>query len=296
MTIDEAIEDYLACETNALTHRTYQWYSWALKAFEHWCRTHGITDLSQVTAALVQRFVAADPAMSSNTRHHKTQVVKGFLRWCSVDEETRIEEKTVRRILMPKVEQKPIDIFSEEDILCLLAACEKTRYCVRNRAILLLLLDIQLGELAGLSHAHAHRFRHTFAIQQLLARTPAFVLMEILGHRCLESTKLYMRALSQVHARQASVSMVDDMWSGPRTVREVFVREGIWRERQRKADVAQKHVPDIVIPEVVPKSSDDEPDVHAHWAVFFSTRQTRHPGPWLTTSKVAETVSDVLPE
>jgi site-specific recombinase XerD len=67
-----------------------------------------------------------------------------------------------------------------------------------------------LGKQARVKNVHAHRFRHTFAIHQLLAGTSAFVLMQLLGHSTLESTKMYVRALSQMQARAASVSVVDE--------------------------------------------------------------------------------------
>lgn len=306
MKIVAAIQEYLASKENSWTHDTYRWCSWMLeKRFLPWCTSQKLDELSQLTAVQVQAFVSAEPALSANTKHHRAQVVKGFLRWCSVDDDFGVRGKMVQRIEMPKVEQGEVDIYSEQDIRKLLSACERTRYPLRNRAIVLLLLDTgvraselcpdsdrpeertgllfehvflgkrdadsyilvmgksrksrtvklgretrlatmkyinherprdieheylfvakgrgpltsrglealiqQLGEAAGVKHAHPHRFRHTFAIQQLMAGTSALVLMQLLGHTSLEATKIYTRALSEVQARQASVSVVDEM-------------------------------------------------------------------------------------
>jgi site-specific recombinase XerD len=306
-----AIEEYLASKELSWTHDTYRWMSWMLQQrFLSWCRSQNLQELSQLTAVQVQRFVNAEPGLSDNTKHHRAQIVKGFLRWCSVDEDFGVREKMVKRIEMPKVEQPEIEIFSQQEIQRLLAAAAETRYALRNRAIVLLLLDTgvraselcpdsdrpeertglllehvflgqrntesyilvmgkgrksrtvglgretrlatmkylnherprgvthpyllvakggealtsrglesviqDLGERARVRNAHPHRFRHTFAIQQLLAGTSAFVLMQLLGHSSLESTKIYVRALSDLQARQASVSVVDELQKLPR--------------------------------------------------------------------------------
>jgi len=69
----------------------------------------------------------------------------------------------------------------------------------------------ELGEAAGVTGIHPHRFRHTFAVSQLLAGTSDLVLMRLLGHTTLEATKIYTRAMSQEQARKSAVSVMDRM-------------------------------------------------------------------------------------
>jgi site-specific recombinase XerD len=66
-----------------------------------------------------------------------------------------------------------------------------------------------LGDMAGIVDVHPHRFRHTFAVNQLLAGTSDLVLMRLMGHTTLESTRIYTRGMTQAQARGASVSIVD---------------------------------------------------------------------------------------
>lgn len=304
MDIMAAVDEYLATKAPTWTHKSFAWYRKMLGSFQRWCEANELTDLSQITAVQVQKFVSADPLHSDNTRHHRAQVVKGFLRWCSMDEDFGVKEKIVKRIEMPVVEEQEITIYSDIEIMRLLNACEQTRYKLRNRALLLLLLDTgirlseacydgerpeettgllldhviigpprgesyiaimgkgrkprtlkmgqetrlavqkyinhergrseqpylflaqgdtplsvrtvdqllkKLGNLARVEDCHAHRFRHTFAIHQLMAGTSALILMQLLGHTTLEATKVYTRALTQMQTRQASVSVVDVM-------------------------------------------------------------------------------------
>jgi len=303
MDISAAIEEYLGAKQNALTHSTYAWYDRFLTLFDAWCKDEGLTDLSAITPTHVQRFVAASPTRNTHTLHARAQIVKGFLAWCAEDDEMGVKERIVRRIVMPKVEQSEIEIFSDSEILRLFRACDKTQHPHRNKAILHILLDTgiraaelcydgdrpeeetglrmenlivgragesfvrvmgkgrkirtvglgqettmavrrylnrerghtdspyvflnrsseplsvrmlqqllrRLGALAGVSNCHPHRFRHTFAIHQLMNGTSALVLMQLMGHTTLEATKIYTRAISHTQARKAASSVVDQM-------------------------------------------------------------------------------------
>ena len=312
MEVKTGIQEYLASKELNWTHDTYRWVNFMLFRFQMWCKSEGLTELSQLTAVHVAQFANAEPKLSDNTKRGRVQVVKGFLRWCSVDVDMGVKEKVVKRIEMPSVEQPEIQIYSEAEIEQLLEACAKTRYALRNRAIVLLLLDTgircaeccfdserpeettglkvsdvvlgqrgsesyilvmgkgrkprtvklgsetrlalmkyidrerprdldhdflfvakgrepltargleslikDLGEFARVQNAHPHRFRHTFAIRQLMAGTDSMILMQLMGHASLESTKIYLRALTQLQARQASVSIVDEMRKAPREI------------------------------------------------------------------------------
>ncbi|HEU5377291.1 MAG TPA: tyrosine-type recombinase/integrase [Ktedonobacteraceae bacterium] len=395
MEISLAIDEYIACKRNKLTSDSRQWYKWLLGKFEQWCRVRDLMDLGQITPRLVQEFIADNPDHSSNTRHHRAQVVKGFLRWCAADDDMGVRQKTVDRIEMPKVVLPEVAIYSEDEVKRLLLACEQTRHFLRNRAIILLLLDtgVRVAELCydntrpeeqtGLrledvvigaegtdsyitvmgkgwksrtlkmgketcsalhayltyarphtQHSYAfvgrnaepltvhgvqtiltnvgrwgkvenvypHRFRHTFAINQLLAGTPSLVLMTLMGHTTLESTKTYTRALTQLHARQASISVVDTLWEKVQPDQVALIRQSITKKRQQKGAKAQapKRTKTVFHREdggsVVLKRNRDPKPVYAQWSLFFRIWQERCSITRLGTSQVWKLLSDVLPE
>ena len=307
MKISDAVDEYLSSRQPALTHKTFRWYTDFLTKFDRWCAREGITDLNQVTAVHVAKFSMENPNDADNTRHHRVQITKTFLRWCAEDEEMGVRKKMIDRIELQHVEQPEVEIFSEEDIKRLFRACDGMRNPHRNRAILHVLLDTgvraselcvdsdrlqeqtglllenlilsrleresyirvigkgrkvrsiglgqssivalkkylnrergvncgspyvflsshgmdealsvrmlqqlleELGRRASVENVHPHRFRHTFAVRQLLAGTSDLVLMRLMGHTTLDSTKIYIRAMSQLQARLAAISVVDHM-------------------------------------------------------------------------------------
>lgn len=305
MLIHDGIEEYLASKQNSITHSTWIWYDTFLGYFLDWAEQHRLTQLDQITTAHVQQFVADCPTNNTHTRHARAQVVKGFLSWCANDEDMGVRRKVVERIELPKLVQSEVELFTEIELAKLLRACEKTTQPLRNKALLLILLDTgiraaeccvdndrpmeetglrmenlilgrgtdsfirvmgkgqktrtvglgyettiavrryinrervyswqdgtyvfltkdgdplsvrmlqqmldELGDMAGVVGVHPHRFRHTFAVNQLLAGTSDLVLMRLMGHTTLASTQIYVRAMTQLQARNAAISVVDKM-------------------------------------------------------------------------------------
>lgn len=150
MNISDAIDEYLGCKRNSITHKTYIWYEARLDFFLAWAATHGYCNLAQITAPLVAQCVASLPSTNSYTRHGYAQVIKGFLNWCALDEEYGVRERAVKRIEMPKLEINDIYLFSDKDIDHLLSACDNTAYPLRAKAIVHVFLDtgIRVSELA----------------------------------------------------------------------------------------------------------------------------------------------------
>jgi site-specific recombinase XerD len=302
MDIRAAVDEYLTCKQNAITAKTYRWYEQFLRWWCDWCDRQNLTDLSQITTAHVQQFVASNPKDSSNTRHHRAQVVKGFLNWCAQDDEMGVRKKVVERIEMPKVVQEEVQPLTDKEMKAVFKAAERVKYPIRATAIVKTFLETgirlselgydgarpqeetglrmenlffgrddsyirvmgkgrqsrtvgiesdtvlalkrylnrerprvnseyvflsdngdplsirmiediitEIGELAGIDGLHPHKFRHTYAVNQLLSGTDSKILRILMGHKSVQAQEKYLRTVDSIKARVMSISVVNQV-------------------------------------------------------------------------------------
>ena len=102
MILSDAVEEYLCSKQHSITHDTRAWYTYHLDYLVRWCSQRQIKHVSEITPSLIQKAVSDHPRTNANTRHGFVQVVKGFLRWCSEDDDLGVRERTVKRIELPK--------------------------------------------------------------------------------------------------------------------------------------------------------------------------------------------------
>lgn len=155
----EAIEQYLLECQVSLSPQTLAWYQHKLAALEEWL---GERDLTTPTANQFLAYLQTHPSgktgkmLSTYTTHGYAQVIRGFLNWCD-----RNGYGSHRPPAMPRVKQKIIETFSEQQIKALLSACaqeETPTLAARDRAILFTLLDtgVRASELCHLRLAGLH--------------------------------------------------------------------------------------------------------------------------------------------
>jgi integrase len=87
----------------------------------------------------------------------------------------------------------------------------------------------RLFVMAGVPKGHAHRFRHTFAIELLLAGVPVERVAVMLGHRSVKITERYYSAWTRTRQEQLEAD-VRCTWSDPpiqmKGTREVHAKNG----------------------------------------------------------------------
>jgi site-specific recombinase XerD len=167
--LSAAIQDYLYA-LGGKSPRTKVSARTILRQFAAWCDTQSLT-LEQLKATHIRSYAdylrsrkgPKGGPLADNTLHTHMLRLKAFLYWCSREDDFSdlISERVARRIELPKVEQKVIDIITPDQFKRLYAACDDSRYAgdtQRNRAILCLLLDtgIRVSELCGLTIDHIY--------------------------------------------------------------------------------------------------------------------------------------------
>lgn len=163
----EALEVYEVTVSN-LSADTKAWYHSKLEIFANWCKDQGI-DLPDITPKTIITFLEylqtrinprSKKLITTDTLHGYIKVIRQFLTWCSDDEDygQYVVKKTVRRIALPKVEQKIIETFTTAEITAFFDAADKSNMPKRDRAILSLLLDtgIRASELCTLTIENVH--------------------------------------------------------------------------------------------------------------------------------------------
>jgi integrase len=151
--IERMVEDYLAsCRARGLSPKTVKMaYGYPLRGvFLRWCGRQGITDGTQLTTRLLERFSAelldqggARGELSKNTVWTYMKAVRSFLAW------TRAEGETVEaEARLPKLPQRLVEVLSRDEIKRIEDATDSER----DKLIVRLLADtgVRVGELVKL--------------------------------------------------------------------------------------------------------------------------------------------------
>lgn len=164
----EAVEDYRYAILD-LAPRTQTGYMQRLRVFADWCASQSIT-LESLRQAHIRQYAdylrhrpgtqrgREGALIGTTTLHGYLLALKIFLHWCANEEdyEASVSKRLADRVELPSIEGKVPDCFTAGQIKAMLAACEKCdtpTQAVRNRAIVLVLLDtgIRAGELCSLA-------------------------------------------------------------------------------------------------------------------------------------------------
>lgn len=137
------------------TPKSVAWYSENLRKFFAWLPQPVLT---QMTPESIRRFITEQKAAgkySDATVHGYMRAIKAFCNWLA--KEGRLDWDT-RRLEMPRVRQKMMDVYSDRELGLLLSAAKASP---RDTAILWVLLDtgIRADELCSLTRDRTHLSR-----------------------------------------------------------------------------------------------------------------------------------------
>ena len=131
MRVKQAVEEY-GYAVLTLSPHTQRWYQEKLEVFSDWCQS---IPLEELRAIHIRKFIAnvsertnphTKKPLTTHTVRGYTQVVKGFINWCSEEYGDQVVSHNVtRHIALPKVDQEVIEIFTNDHIRAMFKACEQ---------------------------------------------------------------------------------------------------------------------------------------------------------------------------
>lgn len=127
-------------------------YKYKLRYFVRYCSAHNILHTADVTSDFIKSYLfQLKGSVSPKSQNGYCKVLRRFFNWLM--EEGRLKSSPMLYVKSPKVPETIVRIFTPEHLQIILLLChDNTRTSVRNRAMVLVLLDtgIRRKELAGM--------------------------------------------------------------------------------------------------------------------------------------------------
>lgn len=156
VTIETAITAfYRRCEARNLSSHTVSFYKYRFQAFQRYLEEQKITcGIDGITPAIIRDFLASEVRrVSSITADDSYVTLRAFFRYLEADEV--IEKNPMKGIERLKLKKTLIVSFTLEQIEAMLAVCDKSFVGIRDRAVILTMVDcgLRVSELVTMKTA-----------------------------------------------------------------------------------------------------------------------------------------------
>lgn len=130
-------------KTSGLSAFTVEYYRSQLQIFITYCKSQNIHEVMLITADLLRGFMLELETRGRNAggRHAAFRSVRAFLLWYESESEPEDWINPIRKVKPPKVASEPIKGVPTEDVKAMFETCGDNFTGVRDRALLLCLLD-----------------------------------------------------------------------------------------------------------------------------------------------------------
>lgn len=144
---------YLDIQARNLSPRTLSYYREKLGRFVTWLQAQGATAPTDITAALIRRYIRELQArdLSPYTVHGFARAIKTLCFF--LVREGLLTRNPFDLVRMPTLPKELLPPFTEDDVCAILTACDDATEPARERALILLLLDsgVRASELCALN-------------------------------------------------------------------------------------------------------------------------------------------------
>ena len=189
--IDAFIRD---CRVRDLSPFTVEYYRAQLAAFEAFTRAQDVTTIPAISPDLIRAYLLQLEATGHNAggRHAKYRAVRVFLNWYQAEAEPEAWTNPVTKVKPPKVAHEPIEGVSVADVKAMLRACPDSFIGLRDRAIILCLLDTgaRAREFLSLDVGDVDTIAGDVILRKTKNRKPRTV---FLGRRSRRALRAYLK-------------------------------------------------------------------------------------------------------
>jgi site-specific recombinase XerD len=151
-TIDKTVAEFLGVWLEAflidrrsqnLSPKTLKYYRINLETFSRYCETQAVSTLEQVSPDVLRRFLIwlEETGHNAGGAHGHYRAVRAFLIWYEQENEPENWRNPIRKVKPPKVGKEILEPVSLETVSALLENCGADFYGMRDKALLLFLLD-----------------------------------------------------------------------------------------------------------------------------------------------------------
>jgi site-specific recombinase XerD len=185
-----------AKRAEGVSRKTIIAYGECLKSFLKWATNRGVSAVEELTAAHLREFMLSleEGGHNSGGQHLHYRVLKTYLRWYEAEYEPDGWKNPIRKVKPPKLVEDPIDPVSLDDIEAMIAACRNNRQGLRDKAILLTLLDtgVRAQELVGLDLADLDPYTGEVQVRPLVGKGRKGRTV-FLGERSRRAVRAYLK-------------------------------------------------------------------------------------------------------
>lgn len=130
-------------QTSGLSNFTIEYYRAQLRVFTQYCLAKNVSEVTKLTPDLLRGFMLDLETRGRNAggRHAAFRSMRAFLLWYEAESEPESWINPIRKVKPPKVVSEPIKGVPIEDVKAMLETCADNYTGIRDRALLLCLLD-----------------------------------------------------------------------------------------------------------------------------------------------------------
>lgn len=189
--IDAFLRD---CKARQLSPFTLEYYRAGLAAFATFCQAQEIHEVEHITPDTIRAYMLDLEATGHNPggRHAKYRAVRVFLNWYIEEVEPEGWHSPLAKVKPPKVTQPPIEGVSLADVKALLDTCGADFIGLRDRALILSMLDTgaRVREFLSLNFDNLDPIGGGVMLRQTKNKKPRIV---FIGKRTRKALRAYLK-------------------------------------------------------------------------------------------------------